>query len=77
MSEVLFGIVQLIPNKIKYVNQDFYIASLLIQQHSSFEEVCCLILATTQRSFVDTRPSFIRFLKFEATIKEIKKFKFV
>ena len=47
-------------NQKKHINWDPDIASSLISQSSFFEEVCCLILASSQRKL----RGYIEFLKF-------------
>ena len=56
----------------KDVNRNSHIASSPISQRCSFEEVRCLILASSPRKL----RGYIEFLKFDVTIKKIKKFKF-
>ena len=55
------------------MNRDSLIASSPISQSCFFEEVRCLILASSQRKL----RGYIEFVKFDITIKKIKKFKFV
>ena len=50
----------------KDVNRDSHIASSPILQSSFFEEVRCLILASSQRKL----RVYIKFLKFDVTIKK-------
>ena len=57
----------------KHVNRDSHIASSPISQSSFFEKVGCLILASSQRKL----HGYIEILKFNTTIKKIKKFKLV
>ena len=57
----------------KSKNRDSHIASSLISQSSFFEKVCCLILTSPQRKL----HGYIEILKFDITIKKIKKFKLV
>ena len=52
----------------KDVNRDSHIASSPISYSFFFEEVCCLILASSQRKLRE----YIEFLKFDVTIKKIK-----
>ena len=49
-----------------------HIASLAISQIYFFEEVCCLSLASSQRSFVNT----FELEKFDVTINKIEQVKF-
>ena len=56
-----------------YANRDSHIAFLQILQSRFFEELRCLILASSQRKLY----GYIEFLKFDVRIKRIKKFKFV
>ena len=62
-----------IQNSKKHVNRDFRIASPLISQSSFFEKVRCLIFASSRRKL----HRYIEILKFDITIKKIKKFKLV
>ena len=55
----------------KDVNRDSHFGSSPISQNSYFEEVRCLILTSSQRKF---RAGYIEFLKFDVTIKKIKKY---
>ena len=57
----------------KEVNRDSHIASSPISQSSFFDEIRCLILASSQRKLRE----YNKFLKFDVTIKKIKNFKFV
>ena len=59
--------------KKKDVNRDSHIASSPISQSSFFEEVSCLILASSQTKL----RGYIEFLKFDVTVKRRKKKKFV
>ena len=59
--------------KKKNLNPDSHIAFSSTSQSFFFEEVCCLILASSQRKLHE----YIEFLKFDVTIKKIKKFTFV
>ena len=54
----------------KDVNQDCHIVSSPISQSCFFEEVRCLSLASLHRGYIEL-------LKFDVTIKKIKKFIFV
>ena len=58
--------------KKKEVNRDAHIASSPISQSCFFEEVRCLILASSQRKL----RGYIEFLKFDVTIKKIKKIQY-
>ena len=60
-------------SKKKDVNRDSHIASSPILQSCFFEELRCLILASSQRKL----RRYIEFLKFDVMIKKIKNFKFV
>ena len=51
----------------KHMNQDSHIASSLISQSCSFEEVRCYILASSQRKLL----GYIKFLKFDVTKKKL------
>ena len=53
----------------KHVNWDSYIASSPILQSSFFKEVCCLILTSSQKKL----RGYIKFLKFDVTIKNMCK----
>ena len=55
--------------KKKEVNRDSHIASSLILQRSFFEEVSCLILASSQTKL----RGYIGFSKFDVTVNKIKK----
>ena len=55
--------------KKKDVNRDSHIASSPISQSSFFQEVRCLILASSRRKL----RGYIEFLYFDVTIKRIKK----
>ena len=64
----------LIVSKIKKdVNRDSHIASSPISQNSFLEEVRYSILTPSQRKL----RGYIEFLKFDVTVRKIKKFKFV
>ena len=55
----------------KDVNRDSHIDFLPNLQSCFFEEVSCLILASSQRKL----RGYIKFFKFDVTIKKIQKFK--
>ena len=60
-------------NAEKACESDFHIAPAPISQNYFFEEVWCLILASSQRKL----SGYIKFLKFDVTVKTMRKFKFV
>ena len=58
----------------KHVNPESHIAFAPISQSSFFKKVCCLILASSQSN---TWNEYIEILKFDITIKKIRKSEWV
>ena len=55
------------------MNRDSHIAFSPVSQSSFFEQVCCLILVSSQKNL----RGYIEFKKIDVTIKKIQKFKFI